>query len=193
MAEALAPAGERAAATAALTKVATPASRHHRRSQPPSWRGADRHRQDPAGTGRSHEHGKQAPVIALVLRGDHELNEIKAEKLPGVANPLTFANDEQIKAPLGCDARLHRPGRLPVASSSTAAPPISSDFVCGANETGFHLTGANWDRDIATYEVADLRNVVEGDPSPDGQGTLLLKRGIEVGHIFQLGPSTPKP
>ena len=132
------------------------------------------------------EHGKQA-VIALVLRGDHELNEIKAEKLPGVANPLTFANDEQIKAAAGCDAGSIGPvgfaGRIIVDRSAAQL----SDFVCGANETGFHLTGANWDRDIATYEVAALRNVVEGDPSPCGQGKLLLKRGIEVGHIFQLG------
>jgi prolyl-tRNA synthetase len=186
MAEALAPAGERAAATAALTKVATPAV--HTIDEVAAFLSVA-----PTAIAKTllvlaeeDEHGKQA-VIALVLRGDHELNEIKAEKLAGVANPLTFANDEQIKAAAGCDAGSIGPvgfaGRIIVDRSAAHL----ADFVCGANETGFHLTGANWDRDIATYEVADLRNVVEGDPSPCGQGKLLLKRGIEVGHIFQLG------
>ncbi|MCP3291408.1 proline--tRNA ligase, partial [Aeromonas hydrophila] len=186
MAEALAPAGERPAANAALTKVATPAV--HTIDEVAAFLNVA-----PSAIaktllvlGEEDEHGKQA-VIALVLRGDHELNEIKAEKLPGVANPLTFANDEQIKAAAGCDAGSIGPvgfaGRI-IADRSAAH---LADFVCGANETGFHLTGANWDRDITSYEVADLRNVVEGDPSPCGQGKLLLKRGIEVGHIFQLG------
>lgn len=186
MAEALAPAGERPAATKALAKVATPAV--HTIDEVAAFLAVA-----PAAIAKTllvlaeeDEHGKQA-VIALVLRGDHELNEIKAEKLSGVANPLTFANDEQIKAAAGCDAGSIGPvgfaGRIIVDRSAAHL----ADFVCGANETGFHLTGANWDRDIAAYEVADLRNVVEGDPSPCGQGKLLLKRGIEVGHIFQLG------
>ena len=186
MAEALAPAGERAAATAALTKVATP--NVHTIDEVAAFLNVA-----PTAIAKTllvlaeeDEHGKQA-VIALVLRGDHELNEIKAEKLAGVANPLTFANDEQIKAAAGCDAGSIGPvgfaGRIIVDRSVAHL----ADFVCGANETGFHLTGANWDRDITAYEVADLRNVVEGDPSPCGQGKLLLKRGIEVGHIFQLG------
>ncbi|MFL9592623.1 proline--tRNA ligase [Aeromonas schubertii] len=186
MAEALAPAGERPAASAALTKVATP----------------DVHTIDEVSAflkvaptaiaktllvlGEENEQGEQ-PVIALVLRGDHELNDVKAEKLAGVAKPMTFANDEQIKAAAGCDAGSIGPvgfkGRVVVDHSAAHL----ADFVCGANETGFHLTGANWDRDVEGYEVADIRNVVEGDPSPCGTGTLLLKRGIEVGHIFQLG------
>ncbi|MBZ6066797.1 proline--tRNA ligase [Aeromonas schubertii] len=186
MAEALAPAGERPAASAALTKVATP----------------DVHTIDEVSAflkvaptaiaktllvlGEENEQGEQ-PVIALVLRGDHELNDVKAEKLAGVAKPMTFANDEQIKAAAGCDAGSIGPvgfkGRVVVDRSAAHL----ADFVCGANETGFHLTGANWDRDVEGYEVADIRNVVEGDPSPCGTGTLLLKRGIEVGHIFQLG------
>ncbi len=186
MAEALAPAGERPAATAALTHVDTPDV--HTIDEVAAFLKVDATQiaKTLLVLGEENEQGQQA-VIALVLRGDHELNEVKAEKLPGVAKPLTFASDEQIKAAAGCEAGSIGPvgftGRIVV---DRAAAHLA-DFVCGANITGQHLTGANWDRDIATYEIADLRNVVEGDPSPCGQGTLLLKRGIEVGHIFQLG------
>ncbi len=126
-------------------------------------------------------------VVALILRGDHELNEVKAEKITGVASPLSFAEDEDIMKVCHCHAGSLGPvgfrGRIVV---DRAAAQLS-DFVCGANEDGYHFCGTNWDRDVAKYEVADLRNVVEGDPSPDGKGTITLKRGIEVGHIFQLG------
>ena len=131
----------------------------------------------------------QIPVIALFLRGDHELNEIKAEKHPQIAAPLTFATDAQIAA-LGLTAGFVGPQGL-VEKGITVivdrAASILSDFVAGANQVDQHATGVNWERDAQYTEVYDLRNVVEGDPSPDGKGTLQIKRGIEVGHIFQLG------
>lgn len=129
------------------------------------------------------------PVIALFLRGDHELNEIKAEKHPLIAAPLTFATDAQLSA-LDLTAGFCGPQGL-VDKGLTVivdrAASVLSDFVAGANEVDKHATGINWERDATFTEVFDLRNVVEGDPSPDGQGTILIKRGIEVGHIFQLG------
>jgi len=130
-----------------------------------------------------------SPVIALFLRGDHELNEIKAEKHPLIAAPLTFATEEQIAA-LGLTAGFIGPQGL-VEKGLTVivdrAASVLSDFVAGANEADKHATGVNWERDASFTEVYDLRNVVEGDPSPDGKGSLQIKRGIEVGHIFQLG------
>lgn len=129
------------------------------------------------------------PVIALFLRGDHELNEIKAEKHQLIAAPLTFATEEQLAAH-GLSAGFVGPQGL-VEKGITVivdrAASVLSDFVAGANEVGKHATGVNWERDAQFTEVYDLRNVVEGDPSPDGKGTLQIKRGIEVGHIFQLG------
>ncbi len=129
------------------------------------------------------------PVVALFLRGDHELNEIKAEKHAQIAAPLTFATEEQIAA-LGLTTGFVGPQGL-VEKGVTViidrAASVLSDFVAGANEADKHATGVNWERDAKYSEVYDLRNVVEGDPSPDGKGTLQIKRGIEVGHIFQLG------
>jgi prolyl-tRNA synthetase len=120
------------------------------------------------------------------VRGDHELNEVKAEKLPQVASPLTFATEEEIRAVV---KRVRFSGSGEYAGSGVIDRTVAamSDFAAGANIDGKHYFGINWDRDVATPEVADIRNVVAGDPSPDGQGTLLIKRGIEVGHIFQLG------
>ena len=133
--------------------------------------------------------GEDAPVVALFLRGDHELNEIKAEKHPLIAAPIAFATEEQIAA-LGLTAGFIGPQGL-VEKGLTVivdrAASVLSDFVAGANEADKHATGVNWERDAKFTEVYDLRNVVEGDPSPDGKGTILIKRGIEVGHIFQLG------
>ena len=126
-------------------------------------------------------------VVALVLRGDHELNEIKASHLEGVASPLCFASDEQIRQAAGCSAGSIGPIGLNVKVIADHAVLQLADFVCGANEDGKHLTGVNWERDCPLPEAADIRNVVEGDPSPDGKGTLSIVRGIEVGHIFQLG------
>ena len=135
------------------------------------------------------EEGQDAPVVALFLRGDHELNEIKAEKHPLIAAPLTFATEEQLQA-LGLTAGFVGPQGL-VEKGITVivdrAASVLSDFVTGANAADQHATGVNWERDAQFTEVYDLRNVVEGDPSPDGKGTLQIKRGIEVGHIFQLG------
>jgi prolyl-tRNA synthetase len=135
------------------------------------------------------EEGQDAPVVALFLRGDHELNEIKAEKHPLIAAPLTFATEEQLQA-LGLNAGFVGPQGLVEKGVSVIvdlAASVLSDFVAGANAADQHATGVNWERDAQFTEVYDLRNVVEGDPSPDGKGTLQIKRGIEVGHIFQLG------
>ncbi len=127
------------------------------------------------------------PVVALVLRGDHELNAAKAQRLPGVASPLRLAGADRIEHAAGTEAGFIGPVglkcRLYVDHSALAV----ADFVCGANERDMHLTGVNWDRDVQGYVAADLRNVCEGDPSPSGSGRLQLARGIEVGHIFQLG------
>lgn len=131
----------------------------------------------------------RVPVVALFLRGDHELNEIKAEKHPLIAAPLTFATDEQLKA-LDLTAGFCGPQGLVekgITVIADRAASVLSDFVAGANEVDKHAIGVNWERDAQFTEVFDLRNVVEGDPSPDGQGTIMIKRGIEVGHIFQLG------
>ena len=125
--------------------------------------------------------------VALVLRGDHVLNDIKAEKLPLIASPLQMADEAAVKAKLNCGFGSLGPVKLdlPIVVDRSAAN--IADFVCGANEDDKHYTGANWQRDVANYEVADIRNVVAGDPSPDGNGTLAITKGIEVGHIFQLG------
>ena len=126
-------------------------------------------------------------LIMLCLRGNEELNEIKAGKLPGVSNPLEFATDEEIFEFTGAHPGSLGPvgfkGRIIIDRNAN----IMSNFACGANEDGHHLINVNFDRDIPTYEVADLRNVVEGDPSPDGHGKILLRKGIEVGQVFMLG------
>lgn len=126
-------------------------------------------------------------LIALVLRGDHTLNEIKAEKLPGVASPLTFASSDQVLTAVACHVGSLGPVTLSIPVFTDHSAAHLSDFVCGANKDGFHLRGVNWDRDCSPGTVVDIREVVAGDPSPDGQGILEIKRGIEVGHIFQLG------
>jgi prolyl-tRNA synthetase len=132
--------------------------------------------------------GGSGPV-ALVLRGDHELNEVKARKLPGVVAPLAFASEAAIRAATGCGIGSLGPIGLELPLWIDRSAFACADFVCGANEDGFHYRGANWDRDVKidAGRVVDLRNVVEGDPSPDGRGRLHITRGIEVGHIFQLG------
>ncbi|MDA5545176.1 MULTISPECIES: proline--tRNA ligase [Yersinia] len=126
-------------------------------------------------------------LVALLVRGDHELNEIKAEKLPQVAKPLTFATEEEIRAVIGAGPGSLGPVNLPMPVVADRSVAVMSDFGAGANIDGKHYFGINWERDLPLPHIADLRNVVEGDISPDGQGTLLIKRGIEVGHIFQLG------
>jgi len=131
--------------------------------------------------------GSDGGVVALVLRGDHELNAIKAQNLPAVADPLRFAQAHEIETAVGCGPGSIGPVGLPVPCFVDHAAAALADFVCGANEEGHHLRGVNWQRDLSEPSTADLRNVVDGDPAPDGNGELEIRRGIEVGHIFQLG------
>jgi prolyl-tRNA synthetase len=131
--------------------------------------------------------GSNKDVVALVIRGDHELNAVKSQKLPGVANPLRMASAERVRTATGAD-----PGSLgPIGFAGTIfvdhAAARVADFICGANEREVHYTGANWGRDLPDVTSVDIRNAIEGDPSPGGSGTLKIARGIEVGHIFQLG------
>jgi prolyl-tRNA synthetase len=133
--------------------------------------------------------GESDDLVALVLRGDHEINVRKAENLPGVAAPLTMAAAERIQEAIGCPPGFIGPVGLAIPVFADHAAAASADFICGANATDFHLTGVNWDRDTPEPEAADIRNVVAGDPSPGGGGALSIARGIEVGHIFQLGDS----
>ncbi|MGR5156067.1 proline--tRNA ligase [Vibrio owensii] len=128
-----------------------------------------------------------ADIIALIVRGDHELNEVKAENLPQVASPLEMATEEEMRALIGAGAGSLGPVGLELPFIVDRSVAVMSDFGAGANIDGKHYFGINWGRDVELGQVEDLRNVVEGDPSPCGQGTLMLKRGIEVGHIFQLG------
>lgn len=126
-------------------------------------------------------------LVALLVRGDHQLNEIKAEKHPLVASPLVFASEEEIRKIIGAGPGSLGPVNMPVPVIIDRSVAVMSDFAAGANIDGKHYFSINWLRDLPLPEIFDLRNVVEGDPSPDGKGNLLIKRGIEVGHIFQLG------
>ena len=126
-------------------------------------------------------------LIALVLRGDHELNRAKTEKLSGVMKPLTFANNDEITSTIGCDAGSIGPIDISIPIYIDHEVKNMSDFVCGANVNGKHLTGVNWERDLPLPPTVDIRNVCEGDLAKDGSGKLEFARGIEVGHIFQLG------
>ncbi|WP_168417866.1 MULTISPECIES: proline--tRNA ligase [Acinetobacter] len=180
--------GERAAATQELKIVDTPNQKTI--ADVTAFLGANSNQSVKAllVQGVANESG-HVPVIALFLRGDHELNEIKAEKHPLIAAPLTFATEAQI-ADLGLIAGFVGPQGLlekGITVIVDRAASVLSDFIAGANQIDQHATGVNWERDAQYTEVYDLRNVVEGDPSPDGKGTLQIKRGIEVGHIFQLG------
>jgi len=129
----------------------------------------------------------EAPLVALLIRGDHELNALKAEKLPQVAAPLRMATDAEIRDAVGAGTGSLGPLKLPLPCIVDRAVANLADFSAGANSDGQHYFGINWERDLPLPQVADLRNVQEGDPSPDGKGTLKILRGIEVGHIFQLG------
>ncbi len=190
-AEALAPAGERPAATQSLTKVATPNAKTIEEVAKLLAVEVQSTVKTLLVCGPEDEQGN-TPIVALVLRGDHQLNEVKAEHLPQVATPLTFASDQQILAAANCSAGSIGPINLSIDIIVDRSAAHLADFVCGANEDGYHYTGANWDRDCSNYTVADIRNVVEGDPSPCGKGKIVIKRGIEVGHIFQLGEKYAK-
>jgi len=129
----------------------------------------------------------EADIIALIIRGDHELNEVKAENLPQVAAPLEMATEEEIRALINAGPGSLGPVSLTLPFIVDRTVAVMSDFGAGANIDDKHYFGINWGRDAELGQVEDLRNVVEGDPSPCGQGQIMLKRGIEVGHIFQLG------
>lgn len=188
LAEALAPVGERPSPGKKMTEVDTPGVKTIEEV-------ASFLKVDPAQTVKTLfvESSAEGDIVALVLRGDHELNAIKTEKLHEVAAPLTFTNEDEIRAKRGYGVGSIGPVGLtdiPIIVDREAAH--LADFVCGANQDDRHLTGVNWGRDLPepgteNIQVADLRNVQEGDPSPDGHGKLVIKRGIEVGHIFQLG------
>jgi prolyl-tRNA synthetase len=137
--------------------------------------------------------GQNDEVVALVLRGDHELNAVKAQKLPGVLSPLRMTSPERVRAATATDPGSVGPVGLKCRVYADHSALALADFVCGANAHDEHLTGVNWDRDVQQVTAADLRNVVEGDPSPTGKGRLKLARGIEVGHIFQLGRKYSEP
>ncbi len=130
---------------------------------------------------------EEGTVITLLMQGNDQLNELKAEKLEGVFSPLTYADEDELMSAAGCNAGSIGPVGLKTKVYADHATKNMADFVCGANQDGKHYIGVNWGRDLPEAEFVDLRNVVEGDPSPDGKGTLSILRGIEVGHIFQLG------
>ena len=187
MAEAVAPTGERGAATQTISQVATPDAKTV--VDVASFLGQPQNLVSKTLIvyGVKTDADTTQPLVALVLRGDHELNEIKAEKLPQVQSPLVFASEEEIRAAIGAGPGSLGPVAMPLTIIADRSAAHLNDFICGANKDGYHLTGVNWDRDIQNYSVADLRNIVEGDASPCGKGKLVIKRGIEVGHIFQLG------
>lgn len=182
LAEAVAPSIERPAATAAMEKVETPAAKTIAAL-------VEQFNLPIEQTVKTLiVHGtEEGQLVALIIRGDHALNEIKAAKHAQVASPLTFATDEEIRAAVGAGPGSLGPVNLPMQIIVDRSVAVMADFAAGANEDGFHYFNINWERDAAMPDVADLRNVVAGDPSPCGQGTLQIKRGIEVGHIFQLG------
>lgn len=185
-AEAVAPAGERPAAKEPLQEVSTPGQRTIAALSRFLGIDATRTVKTLLVKAEADDEG-HAGLVALILRGDHTLNDIKAENLSGIAEPLTMATDEEIKEAIGCEPGSIGPVNLNVPVIVDRSAAHLADFVCGANRSDVHLTGVNWERDLPLGRVEDIRNVVEGDPSPDGRGTLEIRRGIEVGHIFKLG------
>ncbi len=130
---------------------------------------------------------EQGSLVALVVRGDHRLNAVKAAKLPGMASPLVLAEPDEVRDTLGAGFGSLGPVGAPIRVVVDHTAAQMPHFVCGANEDGYHVKGATWGRDVPNAEFADIREIVSGDPSPCGAGTLEIRRGIEVGHIFQLG------
>ena len=137
--------------------------------------------------------GSEEDVVALIVRGDHELNATKAQHLPGVATPFRMAGAERIAQATGAEVGFIGPVGLRCRIYVDHSALALADFVCGGNQKDIHLTGVNWERDVGAVTAADLRNVREGDPSPSGRGHLKIARGIEVGHIFQLGRKYSEP
>ena len=186
LAEALAPAAPRAAATTAMQKIATPGKMAC--ADVADFLSVSLGNIVKAIAVVGEPEGGEKRFALLLLRGDHELNEIKAGKIPGLS-PFRFASESEVEEYLGCKPGYIGPVAVDakkVAIFADRAVAALSDFICGANEAGFHLSGVNFGRDLPEPEFADLRNVVAGDPSPDGKGKLEICRGIEVGHIFQL-------
>ncbi len=181
MAEALPPAGGRPAPGATLSRVPTPNVRTI--AELTAFLGIEASRC----LKTLLVEGSDGGVVALIVRGDHDINAVKAQKLPGVFSPLKMATAEQVREAAGCEAGFIGPVGLKLKVYVDHAALNAADFVCGANERDHHLTGVNWGRDLPEAEAADIRNVVPGDPSPSGRGRLGIARGIEVGHIFQLG------
>ena len=182
MAEAVAPAGDRPAPAADLAEVATPGVKTIDELVDLLSMSASNTAKTLVVAG-----AEEGALVALVVRGDHQLNAIKAEKIPEVACPLQMTTDEQVRAACGAGFGSIGPVNLGIPVIVDRSAAHLSDFTCGANRDDVHLTGVNWVRDCPLQQIHDLREVVEGDPSPDGQGQLQIKRGIEVGHIFQLG------
>ena len=183
-AEAIAPAGGRAAATQPMEQFATPDAKTIAELVEQYGLPIDKTVKTLM-VHASKESGHA--LVALLVRGDHELNEIKAEHLDIVASPLTFATEDEIRTLVNAGPGSLGPVGLNMPVIADRSVAAMNDFSAGANIDGQHLKGINWERDLPLPRVADIRNVVEGDASPDGKGTLLIKRGIEVGHIFQLG------
>jgi prolyl-tRNA synthetase len=188
-AEALPLTAQRGAATQPLTKVSTPKTTKCEDVARLLGIGLDQTVKSIALTVEKDVDGKQVKENwLLLLRGDHDLNEVKVTKVPGLKD-FRFASEAEIQEAYGTVPGYLGPvdTKQPVTIVADRTVANMADFVCGANEADYHLTGANWGRDVAEPIVADLRNVVEGDASPDGKGTLAIERGIEVGHVFQLG------
>ena len=186
LAEAVAPAAAREAAMKAIEKVATPGKMAC--ADVAEFLGVSLQKIVKSIAVMSEKEDGSTSFALLLLRGDHEVNEIKASKIAAI-NPFRFATEAEVEEYLGCKPGYIGPStvnREKVAIFADRSVAAMSDFVCGANEAGFHLTGVNFGRDLPEPEVADIRNVVAGDPSPDGKGSLEILRGIEVGHIFQL-------
>jgi prolyl-tRNA synthetase len=180
-AEALPPEGPRPAPSAPLTEVATPGA--YTIAAVSEFLKTDARRS----VKTLIVDGDDGALVALILRGDHELNAIKAQALPGVANPLRMAAQARIVAEIGADPGSLGPVGLKMRVYADHSAAQLADFICGANRNDFHLTGVNWGRDLPEPQSVDLRNVVPGDPSPGGRGVLHIARGIEVGHLFKLG------
>ena len=180
LAEAVAPTTTRAAAGAPMQKIATPGVKSI--EEVTSFLKIEANR-----TVKTLVVEGETGSVALLLRGDHVLNEIKTEKIAGVKSPLTFASEAAVRATTGAAPGSVGPVGLRIPVIMDRAVASMSDFVCGSNEDGFHLIGVNFGRDLPEPVIADLRNIQPGDASPDGKGKLELCRGIEVGHVFQLG------
>ena len=184
MAEAISPSEPRPAATQQMTEVATPDTKSIEQVSQFFEQSQQQILKTIVVQG---ENDDEPELVALIIRGDHQLNEIKAAKLPGVRSPLELATDQQIEKIIGCQPGYIGPVNLNIKTYVDHSAANMANFICGANKDETHLSGVNWDRDCHLDTKVDLRHVEAGDPSPDGKGTLEIKRGIEVGHIFQLG------